>query len=209
VIPKDPASLVFLDLLARAEDAAALAVDREGRITACTRGFLRLAELGEEPLGHPLAEFLLDEAEAPRPTWPGPGEFRPLRLTLASRNGALQTLAGWAAGTEEGVAILATRLMLAHSDVLARMSSLEDERVNLNRELQRKVRELEEARAEVKTLTGLLPICANCKKIRDDRGYWQHVEQYIQAHSSAQFTHGICGDCIRELYPGLHPKSTD
>ncbi|MEW6487040.1 MAG: hypothetical protein AB1578_03875 [Thermodesulfobacteriota bacterium] len=201
--PGDPASAPFLDLLARTEDAVALAVDRAGRITACNRGFLRLAELGEEPLGRPLAEFLLDEAEAPRPTWPRPGEFRLLRLTLSPRSGCLHTLVGWAAGTETGVAILATRLMLTHSDVLARMSSLEDERVNLNRELHRKVRELEEARSELKTLTGLLPICAHCKKIRDDRGCWQHLEQYIQAHSSAQFTHGICGDCARELYPEL------
>lgn len=206
MIAGDPVSTPFLDLLARTEDAVALTVDRAGRITACNRGFLRILELPEEPLGRPLAEFLLDEAEAPRAAWPHPGEFRSLRLPLAPRTGCVQTLVGWAAGTEGGVAILATRVMLAHSDVLSRMSSLEDERVNLNRELERRVRELEEARAEVKALTGLLPICANCKKIRDDKGYWQHVEQYIQAHSTATFTHGICGDCARELYPELYQK---
>jgi hypothetical protein len=49
----------------------------------------------------------------------------------------------------------------------------------------------------------LLPICASCKKIRDDKGYWSQVESYIQKHSDATFTHGICPDCIQKLYPDL------
>ena len=58
--------------------------------------------------------------------------------------------------------------------------------------------------ARVKLLSGLLPICAGCKKIRDDQGYWEQVEAYIQSHSEATFTHGLCPDCIRKLYPELH-----
>ncbi len=65
--------------------------------------------------------------------------------------------------------------------------------------LAERVRELEEALARVKTLQGLLPICSYCKKVRDDRNYWQQVESYIEGHSSAQFTHGICPDC-RQKY---------
>ena len=65
----------------------------------------------------------------------------------------------------------------------------------------RLIRELTEALAHVKTLSGLLPICASCKKIRDDQGYWQQVETYISAHSDADFTHGICPDCVKRLYP--------
>ncbi|MCA1905288.1 MAG: hypothetical protein LDL11_01705 [Desulfarculus sp.] len=57
------------------------------------------------------------------------------------------------------------------------------------------------ANAELRQLSGLLPICANCKRIRDDRGYWHQVEQYIQTHSEAEFTHGICPECMRRLYP--------
>jgi transcriptional regulator with GAF, ATPase, and Fis domain len=60
---------------------------------------------------------------------------------------------------------------------------------------------LREALAQVKRLSGLLPICANCKKIRDDEGYWQDVAVYVQEHSEAEFTHGICSDCAKELYP--------
>ena len=65
--------------------------------------------------------------------------------------------------------------------------------------LAERVRELEEALARVKTLQGLLPICSYCKKVRDDQNYWQQVETYIEGHSGAQFTHGICPDC-REKY---------
>ncbi len=55
----------------------------------------------------------------------------------------------------------------------------------------------------VKVLSGLLPICASCKKIRDDKGYWSQVETYIERHSDAQFTHGICPECAQRLYPEM------
>lgn len=58
-----------------------------------------------------------------------------------------------------------------------------------------RVRELEDALGRVKQLQGLLPICSYCKKVRDDRNYWQQVETYIEGHSDAQFTHGICPEC--------------
>jgi PAS domain S-box-containing protein len=68
-------------------------------------------------------------------------------------------------------------------------------------ERERSIQELQTALARVKMLSGLLPICANCKKIRDDQGYWKQVETYISSHSEATFTHGICPDCTRKLYP--------
>ncbi len=55
--------------------------------------------------------------------------------------------------------------------------------------------------AEIKVLDGLLPICATCKKIRDDKGYWKQLEDYISDHSAATFTHGICADCARKIHP--------
>ncbi|MDA3831916.1 MAG: hypothetical protein PF495_00815, partial [Spirochaetales bacterium] len=60
---------------------------------------------------------------------------------------------------------------------------------------------LQDALAKVKTLSGFLPICANCKKIRDDNGYWNQIEAYIRDHSEAEFSHGICPDCEKKLYP--------
>jgi PleD family two-component response regulator len=69
------------------------------------------------------------------------------------------------------------------------------------REQKRLLKELSEALEKVKSLTGLLPICASCKKIRDDDGYWQEVETYMGDHTELQFTHGICPQCRNQLYP--------
>lgn len=69
------------------------------------------------------------------------------------------------------------------------------------------IAQLSEALAQVKALSGILPICASCKKIRDDRGYWRQVESYIREHSEAEFSHGICPECVEKLYPGLLPSS--
>jgi Protein of unknown function (DUF3365) len=65
------------------------------------------------------------------------------------------------------------------------------------------ISQLREALAEVKTLSGLIPICASCKKIRDDQGYWTQIETYLKEHSNAQFSHGLCLDCLRKLYPDI------
>jgi hypothetical protein len=63
------------------------------------------------------------------------------------------------------------------------------------------IRELQEALANVKTLSGLLPICASCKNIRDDQGYWKRIEEYITSRTEAEFSHSICPDCRKKLYP--------
>jgi hypothetical protein len=70
-------------------------------------------------------------------------------------------------------------------------------------ELAQANRQLQEALDNVRTLRGLLPICSGCKKIRDDQGQWQVMEGYIQRHSEASFTHGLCPECMRQIYPNL------
>jgi hypothetical protein len=77
--------------------------------------------------------------------------------------------------------------------------NLKQSEVSLRREKDR----LEQALSQIRTLRGLLPICANCKKIRDDTGYWNQIETYIHDHSEAKFSHGICPECMKKLYPGL------
>jgi len=67
--------------------------------------------------------------------------------------------------------------------------------------------ELQEALAKIKTLSGFIPICASCKKIRDDRGYWNQLENYIREHSDADFTHGYCPDCMKKLFPEYYEKT--
>ena len=75
------------------------------------------------------------------------------------------------------------------------------ERTRTEQALREKNAELEAALAKVKLLSGLLPICSACKKIRDDKGYWSQVDNYVQEHSEATFTHGLCPDCLKTLYP--------
>ncbi|MCP4754538.1 MAG: response regulator, partial [Proteobacteria bacterium] len=62
------------------------------------------------------------------------------------------------------------------------------------------IKELREALNDIKTLHGLLPICSSCKKIRDDKGYWQQIETYIEARSEAEFSHGLCQECADTMY---------
>ncbi len=71
---------------------------------------------------------------------------------------------------------------------------------NLQKSLEKKNAELRDALNNVETLSGMLPICANCKKIRDDKGYWNQLEVYISKHSQALFSHAICPDCVKKLY---------
>lgn len=69
--------------------------------------------------------------------------------------------------------------------------------------LSESVRDLQAALGQVRQLSGLLPICASCKRIRDDKGYWNRIESYIGSHSEAEFSHGVCPSCIEKLYPEL------
>lgn len=84
------------------------------------------------------------------------------------------------------------------------LESLETRVEERTKELTKSNHELQRAMGEIKTLSGLLPICASCKQIRDDQGYWQKIEKYISERTSAQFTHGICPVCAKKLYPDLY-----
>jgi hypothetical protein len=82
------------------------------------------------------------------------------------------------------------------------------ERTLHQREAEREslIAELQAALGKVKMLTGLLPICASCKKIRDNQNHWTHIESYVRDHSEAEFSHGLCPDCARRLYPDYYKK---
>lgn len=75
------------------------------------------------------------------------------------------------------------------------------DRKRAEEERERLILELTDALSRIKTLSGLLPICASCKKIRNDKGYWEQIEMYIRDHSEAEFSHGLCPDCTEKLYP--------
>ncbi len=79
---------------------------------------------------------------------------------------------------------------------------MEKERMQLTNQLR-------DALAKIKTLSGLLPICGFCKRIRDDKGYWEQVESYISKHSEAQFSHGVCPECVKKYYGEFFDKAKD
>lgn len=74
--------------------------------------------------------------------------------------------------------------------------------LHMEKERNQLISELRLSLSKVKTLSGLIPICASCKKIRDDNGYWNQLEEYIHKYSDAEFTHGVCPECMKRLYPG-------
>ena len=76
-------------------------------------------------------------------------------------------------------------------------------RIQAEKERDRLIQKLQKTLLKVKTLSGLLPICANCKNIRDDKGYWRQLEEYISRHSEAEFSHSICPRCASKLYPDI------
>ncbi|NQT70581.1 MAG: hypothetical protein HQ552_13520 [Desulfobacteraceae bacterium] len=93
-------------------------------------------------------------------------------------------------------AIIVTGLVKPY-DLLFRKIKKSEKELRLERD------NLQKALAEIKTLRGILPICSHCKKIRDDRGYWNILEKYIQKYSDAKFSHSICPECVKEHYPAL------
>lgn len=96
-------------------------------------------------------------------------------------------------------------ILAAAGVVIALMIFVIVKLVRMTRRIQQQADSLQEALSEIKELRGYIPICAGCKKIRDDKGYWEQVETYLKAHTRAEFTHGICGDCASKAYPGYIP----
>jgi len=172
-------------------------LDLEGAVLDCNQHFAnlvgqagrehgRLGECMSDEDAHSLSS--LDEGETCTVRWRGSGREGAAELTMqATRVDCRVILLG--RGHETG-----------QSGTLQAMSSLNNDLVNLSRELAHKNAELEMAQHSIKTLRGLVPICASCKRIRDDSGYWRRVEEYVSAHSEAMFSHGICPECMVKLY---------
>jgi len=91
------------------------------------------------------------------------------------------------------------KYILAYDRDITARRQVETARENL-------IQDLRDAFEKIKTLKGLLPICASCKKIRDDKGYWNQIETYIATHSEAEFSHSLCPACLEKLYPGFNNK---
>ncbi len=128
---------------------------------------------------------------------------QPYIIMLTAKGEKADIIAGLEAGANDYLAKPFDRgELLARVEVGRRMVEMQDT-------LADKIEELRQALNQIKTLRGIVPICANCKKIRDDRGYWNQVEVYVRDHTEAEFSHSICPDCMKELYPEFMRDKTE
>ncbi len=129
----------------------------------------------------------------------------PVELTIA----APFWRRGWFAGlcALAVVTLVATSHRIRLKRFAAKNRELEARVVERTSELIDEKRKVEDALAQVKTLSGMLPICSSCKKVRDDRGYWERIEVYIRDRSEAEFTHGLCPGCVEDYFDTMPPKS--
>jgi len=139
----------------------------------------------------------LDGLEVVRRVRARRAQMPPYIIMLTTRGEKTDVIAGLEAGANDYLA-----KPFDAGELCARVG-VGQRMVEMQAALAGKIEELRQALDQIKTLHGILPICANCKKIRDDRGYWNQVEAYISRHSEARFTHGICPDCMKKLYPEL------
>ncbi len=106
-------------------------------------------------------------------------------------------------GRELWAIVSASPMVDGKGSIIGAFSTITDitERKKVETALQEKNLELQQAMNQIKTLRGIVPICMNCKKIRDDKGYWNQVEVYVRNHTEAEFSHGVCPDCIVKVFP--------
>ena len=124
-----------------------------------------------------------------------PAEQPPYLIMLTMRGEKADIIAGLEVGANDYLAKpFDPGELRARVEVGRRMVELQDR-------LAGKIEELQQALEHIKTLRGLVPICSSCKKIRDDKGYWYQVEVYVSNNSEAEFSHGICPECVKKLYP--------
>ncbi len=100
---------------------------------------------------------------------------------------------------DQSYMLIGSHVILTGDQTIKKISAINKELAHLTRELQTKNRELQKANSTIKTLSGLIPICAWCKKIRNDDGYWSQLEEYFQSRTDAEFSHGICPECMENI----------
>jgi PAS domain S-box-containing protein len=181
---------VARDLLVEQMGDGLLVLDAEGRIVDCNPAAIRLLGASRTIVGRGAAQALA--------SWPE------LASLAAEPQEASAELIREGQGRRH-CELRAAPLFDARGRLSGRMLLLRDitERRQAEADRERLIGELRQALADVKILRGLLPICASCRKVRDDRGYWKNLEQYIAEHSEAEFSHGLCPECLRRLYPEL------
>jgi len=172
-------------------------------VVACRHGLEALAILAAEAAPElAVLDWMLPEMDGPEicrrlRAYPRTQDSRPYVLMLTSRTGLADVVEGLDAGADDYL----TKPFSA-SELSARLRA-GARTVQMHQRLVASVGDLAEALGSVRRLTGLLPICAYCKSIRDDSDYWQGVERYLSEHSDVEFTHGICPRCAQRIEEGI------
>jgi PAS domain S-box-containing protein len=191
--------LKYRTLIESSTDAILL-LDVERNIVTCNQAFLNL-------FGYQKGEI---EGRSIRIIHPSDESFHSFGKTaypVIARSGFFRT--EWGFTHKDGIIFPAetvtSAIKLPDGSITGYIAIIRDitERKGAEEEREKLIHELQEALANIKTLRGLLPICSHCKKIRDDKGYWNQIESYIRDHSGAEFTHGMCPECMKKLYPDL------
>ncbi len=188
-----------LAAIVESSEDAIIGQQLDGTITSWNSSAERIfGYTAEEVIGHPISILV------------PPDRFEELAVTLdrirsGEHVGHYETVRVRKDGHPIYVSLSLSPIKETESRVVGASSIARDitESRRIREEREKLLYELQQAMSKVKVLSGLIPICANCKKIRDDKGYWNHLEVYIRTHSEADFTHGICPACLEKLYPEL------
>jgi len=198
------AELARLAAIVESSDDAIIGKDLEGAITSWNAGAERLyGYTAAEAIGRSIDLLTPQEVSDDLPALL-------VRVGRGERVSHFETVRRARDGRLVPVSLSISPVRNADGTIVGASSIARDisERKQAEQERERLVQELQTALVNVKTLRGLLPICATCKKIRDDKGYWNQIEFYIREHSSADFTHGICPECAQRFYGDLiDPKN--
>ena len=178
--------------------------DIQGNITYVNPSFLRMFGYADKSEVHGMNAALLFPGEEIR-------YFADVQAVIDVSDGDTEE---FTVQTKDGdkcfVEISSSVVRNSEGKVEGRMASFVDitRRKQLEQEQKNLIQKLQDALEKIKTLRGLIPICAACKNIRDDRGFWHRVEEYISEHSEAIFSHGVCPDCMKKLYPEVNMEDS-
>ncbi len=174
-------------------------LDNALTVVAANPSFYELMNSVDDVSGNPLESFLIPESRKTLMSMDHDGKSTH-RLHFISSQAPLLTLNCRIAPAGEYFILFGEMVRQTGNVLIEKMTLLNNELINLTRELSTKNSQLEKARKEIKVLSGLLPICAHCKSIRDESGEWNNMESYIDRHSEAEFSHGICPECAKKYY---------
>ena len=193
------AAMAHLAAIVETCDDAIISESPDGRILSWNAGAERMyGYRAEEIIGKPISSLIPMEQSAQAVE-----THRPLRWDRDTER--TETVRLRKDGSRVDVALTVSPIRGADGRIRATSIVARDIAARKRQERERLalIEELTDALARVKTLSGLLPICASCKKIRNDHGYWEQVETYLKNRADIEFTHGICPDCSKRLYPEL------